>query len=599
MGGHYGSIHVRTEDANEVRAALEEVARQHETKFLLAPGIGGWVTAFPNEHGQDFGVAESLAEKIKAPLLHCLVHDDDVFAYKFFEGGVLADQYNSCPDYFGGEPAPGGGDVCALRTVLPEVQKQAELRQVLEAERFDFETERLERFASILGLPNAVSAYEYLQDGERDGIKQWKQFVHIPDLTAERTAKRAAKAKVKAEMKRLAGEGILIMQLVGAKTNRPRFHQSPLWTINVATGEVLLMWSGGPIGADTPARLTRVDPRTGSVSDTKLNPSDHASSLAVSSNGQWLAVGCAFGDWKMQAWDLESAQLAFEIPQSRASNGLCFSRNGQTLFSLSEKTITVASGADLKTVGTIQLTEHGRAMAIHPQGEYLVVDSQGMLAIVHIPTRSETKTVWIDARPGLERELLERLGPQASARFLESLSPHVPASEMEQQQIRMRRHFLPKQGVFAMTFSPDGELLVCGTTAGVCIFDWPAVLGSPDMSPLTPKMFVEAEEQESEDEKEKSVPGHKLIYSVIIDSERNRVLFAGLEAKVRFLDLTEGVTGDLLVPPIRRPYWQLELTPDRTALVGTATHLGARKPEPQEFQIWSYPALCKAAGLDW
>ena len=56
------------------------------------------------------------------------------------------------------------------------------------------------QFVTLLGFSNAISSYEYLQSGERDGIKGWKQFVHVPDLTlplnvplAEQPRQRSAK----------------------------------------------------------------------------------------------------------------------------------------------------------------------------------------------------------------------------------------------------------------------------------------------------------------------------------------------------------------------------------------------------------------------
>ena len=595
MGGHYGSIHIRTENANDVRAALEVFAREEEAKFLLAPVIDGWVSAFPHENGQDFGVAAALAERIKAPFLHCLVHDDDVFAYQFYEGGVLTDQYNSCPEYFGGEAAPKGGDVAALRSIIPEAEKQGRLKALLESDRFTFEMDRMDQFATILGLPNAVSAYEYLQDGERDDIKGWKEFVHIPDLGAERAAKRAEKARIKSEMKRLAKTGTLILELVGGKTSHRLFYQTPFWTLNRATGEVLLMWSGNPMAPATSAPLLRVDPVTGGVSETKWNASSRGCSFAASPNGRWLAVGCAFGDWKTQLWDLESAQLASEISQSRAVEAVCFSPDGQMLFSLSEQIVTLAYGPDLKTVETIKLAEYGRAMAVHPQGEYLVVNSQGKLAIVHIPSRWQVKTVWIDGQPGPERSLAELMGPKAYASFIGTLSAQVPASELKEHEIRLQGHFLPKQEVFSLTFSADGKWLICGTRAGVCVFDWNNVLASADMTPIMPLLYTEGEN--SFDYDGKSFPAPRLIYSVIYDAPRNRVLFSGLEGKVRFLDLAKGIAGDLLVPPLLRPFWRLELTSDRQALVGTATHPVTGKKDASKFQIWSYPALCKLAGI--
>jgi len=38
-------------------------------------------------------------------------------------------------------------------------------------DKFTFESERMARFAELLGLPNAMSSYEYLQEGERDESK--------------------------------------------------------------------------------------------------------------------------------------------------------------------------------------------------------------------------------------------------------------------------------------------------------------------------------------------------------------------------------------------------------------------------------------------
>jgi hypothetical protein len=87
---------------------------------------------------------------------------------------------------------------------------------------------------------------------------------------------------------------------------------------------------------------------------------------------------------------------------------------------------------------------------------------------------------------------------------------------------------------------------------------------------------------------------------VPVDSVQRRILFAGLEGKVKFANVADERIGDLLSPPIKRPFWELQLTPDRTALVGTAVVLEpGGKPQPSCFQIWNYKALCEAAGLDW
>src|SRR5512138_89767 len=102
MGGHYGTIHVRTEDRDAVRSAVESIVSERSGRFLIAPPIDGWVTVYPEHNGQDQAVSDALAAKLPGlALIHCLVHDDDVFAYWLFQGGRVVDTYNSCPDYFG------------------------------------------------------------------------------------------------------------------------------------------------------------------------------------------------------------------------------------------------------------------------------------------------------------------------------------------------------------------------------------------------------------------------------------------------------------------------------------------------------------------
>ena len=330
-----------------MQAALEKLSHEHKTQFLIAPLIEDWVTVFPSDHGQDFRITEALAGTISAPIIHCLVHDDDVFAYQFYNAGRLVGTYNSCPEYFGGEPEPRDGNVDLLKPILSDPAKIHQLKRLLDAERFDFEVERLKQFEALVRLPNAVNAYEYLQDGERQGVKLWKQFVHIPDLTTERMAKRAAKAKARAEMKQMAKDGLLVLEIVGQKTPHPLFHTSPVWCVDPNTSEILLAWAGSPIGPATPMRVSRINPQTGEATKTAVEFSSHVHRVAVNSTGKWIAAGCACGDWKTQVWDLASGKLVADIPQSRAVECVCFSQDGNRLFSLSETTLAHYAGSGI------------------------------------------------------------------------------------------------------------------------------------------------------------------------------------------------------------------------------------------------------------
>jgi hypothetical protein len=99
MGAFYGSVHIKTDEVEAVRKALDDVAGR-KWKFLVSPVMNGWVAVYPNTNGQDERVSKALAKKLNWPILHVAVHDDDVFYYWYYVGGKLIDRYSSCPDYF-------------------------------------------------------------------------------------------------------------------------------------------------------------------------------------------------------------------------------------------------------------------------------------------------------------------------------------------------------------------------------------------------------------------------------------------------------------------------------------------------------------------
>src|SRR4051812_9041210 len=135
MGGHYGSIHVQTQDINAVRTAVESLNHPGTRRFYIAPSINGWVTVFPENNGQDESVTEALAAELpNETILHCAVHDDDIFAYWLFERGKLVGYYNSYPEYFCREnPPPRGGDAKVFGNIL-ESEKIAKLQALLDEE---------------------------------------------------------------------------------------------------------------------------------------------------------------------------------------------------------------------------------------------------------------------------------------------------------------------------------------------------------------------------------------------------------------------------------------------------------------------------------
>ena len=168
MGAFYGSIHVRTENSDAVRKALDQVAKEAGGNFLLGPAFNGWTSVFPSDSGQSDRISLEIAKLVPNDIFHLIVHDDDIFAYYFYRDGRLIDQYNSCPDYFNEvseeEKQRCQGRPELFQDLLPEPESLGRLKTLLAAdkEEYTFESERMAKFVELLGLSNALSSYEYL-----------------------------------------------------------------------------------------------------------------------------------------------------------------------------------------------------------------------------------------------------------------------------------------------------------------------------------------------------------------------------------------------------------------------------------------------------
>jgi tetratricopeptide (TPR) repeat protein len=185
MGTSFGSILIRTENFDAVRAALERVARDNDCKFQAGPALRGWVSVFPSDGGQSNHLLAEIARHLKNDFFHLTVHDDDIFSYLFYRDGQLLDEYNSCPDYFD-EVTEEEKEKCQGRPelfqdLLPDPKSLTTLKTLLAVgkTKLTFESERMARFVELLDLPNAMSSYEYFQQEETDEIEEREQFIHI------------------------------------------------------------------------------------------------------------------------------------------------------------------------------------------------------------------------------------------------------------------------------------------------------------------------------------------------------------------------------------------------------------------------------------
>jgi hypothetical protein len=228
------------------------------------------------------------------------------------------------------------------------------------------------------------------------------------------------------------------------------------------------------------------------------------------------------------------------------------------------------------------------------------VDNYGILLVIDVEVMRIVSQAWIkETNSLLPESLREAIIADGAEKFIDVLKNRMSPGELEQYRKQSARHFLPKEAIRMGLFSPDGRWLFCGTNLGLRGLEWNDVLRCPDMGPVPVRLSADAESA-LVDLGDRASVEQKSVCGIAYDALRQRVLFSGVEGKVSFLGLNDARAGNLLVVPGRVPLFHLALTSDRSALVATARRFdfGSNKEMPSHFQVWNYPALCRAVGLE-
>lgn len=636
MGASYGSILIRTANAEEVHQVLEKVAKESDCRFLVGPLINGWLSIFPNNSGQNDSISAEITELLQGDIFHFIVHDDDVFIYLFYRGGRLIDRYNSCPDYFHEVPDEEKqqclGRPERFRDLFSTQESLSEFTDLLRAdeETYVFEQERMSKAVQLLGFSNALSSYEYLQAGERDGIRNWRQFIHIPDLTEEKHAKRVARGKLNAEKKRLQKEGILLAEIVPPKVSKRQLPGKIAWGTDSRNGGILFTKQNFHFGKAVDDPQSAVEfcslgpPWNAPLQPLKLKTNWTAHVFSMSPSAAWLAGGFVSGDWKMRVWDWRRKVLAFEVPHTQAVEWVGFSRDEQWVYSLGGEEFIVSSMAEKCPVITVKGMGGARSAAVHPSGKFAVVAFQDRLGIIDLEKKELITRLWISRRKEtldlfgrnpdafvhtclkefLEHpNIREKLGVNSDVRaaiiqdptaieLLDVQTQQALKSMIEKVRERSRIFFEAKEQPFDVRFHPDGESLFVASN-GMRVFNWSRLLSASEDAPL-PEHSVDAPRDDENDPNSRP-----LAYCVQFDPDRNVLLSSCLAGVVQYLKLANGEAGTLFKPPGEMTIWRLELTSDRQ---GLCCHCGIRPRVDLNnrficVQVWNYPALCRAAGL--
>lgn len=121
--------------------------------------------------------------------------------------------------------------------------------------------------------------------------------------------------------------------------------------------------------------------------------------------------------------------------------------------------------------------------------------------------------------------------------------------------------------VFRLAFDTAGERLFVATRAGVRVYRWREVAETAGDTPGT-EFSVDVGPPTPDPSGRPVTPGGH-VYDLAYDHDRERLLFGGLDGRIRYLDLSGGRDGTLLEPPGRPPVLRLGLSRDRSALILT------------------------------
>lgn len=579
MGAFYDSVQIHSDDREAVRTLLEELAPKKKRRFLLGPALNGWIGVYPNV---DAAAARDLARRLRVELLALNVHDDDIFSYEYYRDGKRVDRYNSAPDYFEEVSAKQRrmlrGRLELLAHLVSQPARFQALRERLAAQMHDsivFASELLQTFADALGIRNALTSYTYLKEHEEtDGVEGWDRFLHIPDLSTERTRQLRQDAALQEQKQQLIQQGRLLAEHGG----RPGITSPRPWSCRSPDGAgFLVAWSSHIDLRETQLPLERYGPPwSGGPATTPWAISPHVYGMELSPSGRYLAVAHASGDWHATLWDLSENRLVADVPQVRAVSSIGFLPDESAMYSVSSHfnegrvVLTAVNGREARS---FRLERADRA-AIHPSGTWLVVaDNQNRLFVIDLPS-----------------------GKARLAGFVGGRAPSSPLPQELADDVSSAQPECGAEKAFCLRFDSTGEHLCLATQAGVRVLNGRDVRHADGTLPA-PAFAVAAAGLKVAVSQGAIYRGSSYVYDLEHDGERNRLLFAGLGGRVGYLDLDSGNSGTLLEVPDRPAIQRLVLSGDLTTLALTCLpdmmSLSRNKPGPV-LQFWSYRTISSA-----
>ena len=167
------------------QTALADYMKESGRQGYVSPTVDGVTVVYDKASAGNvsliFELASELSTSFNCAVFAIHIHDSDVMFYRLFRDGVLLDEYNSQPDYFGGHAEsslPLGDAAARLCSAFgkPEITEQAAMilhHDVGDTRNFWLAEERHEKLAQALGWPSFVPyiGYNFIaEDGFGEGF---------------------------------------------------------------------------------------------------------------------------------------------------------------------------------------------------------------------------------------------------------------------------------------------------------------------------------------------------------------------------------------------------------------------------------------------
>ena len=589
MGAWLSSLHVRSENRKLVCRVAESVAATHGCKLFLCPARRGWTTLLADFQSLSQVAVDAFATQVGVPMFHCLVADDDDFRYQFFRDGALIDRYSSNPDAYGddiplsernewrGVPEHFVELLGGIRGVEKCVGLLRQPHGSDDASSFVFESERLARFAKLLGFSHSQVAYSDLEADEM--FPGRRQFKHVPDDSAAKADARAKFTSIRAEYRRLIKVRILFTDLRPPGGKREAHRVSPEWIFDPSDSSMLLWWTK----YFSPSNETGFRIKPPEYCD--LEPLDvtlprEIRALKFSRSGLLLAVAL-FGAAELWRWP--SREVVGRIEHERVVSWPRFDSAERALVLAGTSEITVWDISSESELARMRLEEAPSSFAVHPSGEIAVCGMQnGLITFRELPSLQLSK------RLATHRGILDSTEHPVTAQ-MRLIANRPPDLDAEEANAWFMRNVNPERFA-ALLFSPDGEWLFAGTNLGMRAWRWRKLIEAAAGKAPAPDFACDARPSPSS-------RGHSYCYTLAFDDKNQRLLFAGMEGIIQYLDLLSGQLGNLLRPPELLAIYRLDLSPDSKCLGVQANEFKINSLRSPEVRLWNYPALCAAAAL--